>query len=501
MKSLVSWLSAEILVSARVNSTSGPFSNVTSDSRQAGPGTLFFCIRGTQVDGHQFAKEVAAQGVSAVVIEDPAFFDAVPHAILVRNTREAYARACADWFGWPGRKLQTVAVTGTNGKTTTTFLVAELLEGVGRKPGLIGTVVTKTGRGPAEESNMTTPDAFHVQKALAEMVENGLDSLAVEATSIALDQHRLTGTPIEVAAFTNLTQDHLDYHKTWESYYEAKRALFFRMKPRVSLINLDDEWGRRLAKELREANAPTNVITFSLDDKSGADLSVSGLKLDSRTTRGTIHFRDATAPFETHFIGRHNVANVLTALGAGLGLGISLGKLVMGLPLLKGAPGRLERVKLGDRSPQVFVDYAHTPDAIENAAKTLRDVCPKGGRLITVFGAGGDRDKTKRPLMAQAAARHSDLLIVTSDNPRTENPEAIVDDVLVGLKETKVPFRREVDRRRAIALALKEAKPDDLVLIAGKGHETYQILGKTKVDFDDRKVAREAFALLLQPAR
>ncbi len=492
MKSLASWLTAEILGGSRVDSTSGPYSKITADSRDAGPGSLFFCIRGTQVDGHKFAAEVAAKGAKTIVVEDRSLFEQLPNTILVRNTREAYARACADWFGFPGRKLKTVAVTGTNGKTTTTFLTAELLERVGWRPGLIGTVVTKTGRSSSQESNMTTPDAFHVQKSIAEMVTNGLDSLAIEATSIALDQHRLTGTPIEVAAFTNLTQDHLDYHKTWERYYEAKRMLFFEMNPRKCLINVDDEWGRRLAKELAADKSHVEILTYSANG-AGADLTASNLVLDSKTTSGTLRWQGQKFSFRTAFIGQHNVANVLTAVGAGLALGISPEELIAGLPQLKGAPGRLERVPLPQGAPQVFVDYAHTPDAIEKAAQTLRDVRAPHGRLITVFGAGGDRDKTKRPLMAQAAAKFSDLLIITSDNPRTENPDAIVDDVLAGLSGLKPPFHREVDRRKAIALALAEAGSHDLVLIAGKGHETYQILGRDKVDFDDRKVAAEAY--------
>ncbi len=462
------------------------FSNLTNNSRAATNGTLFFCIRGTLRDGNQFISEVNAQGAAAVVVEDELIFDATPNAILVTNVREAYALACADWFGHPSQKVKVVAVTGTNGKTTTSFLITELLESWGWKMGLLGTVEYRSGK-TTVGSNLTTPDAWLLQENLASMAQNKVPAVALEASSIALHQHRLTGTDVQVAVFTNLTQDHLDYHHTWENYFDAKCRLFFEMRPHWSVVNLDDSWGQKLAGRVSE----NQLFTFSASGNQKARLRAHDCRMSSRGTLGKITHQNETLDFELQLIGQHNIANALAAVGAALTLGMPFKNIITALPVLKGAPGRLERVPLPPAAPQVFVDYAHSPDALEKVTQTLKSVVPTGGRLLTVFGAGGDRDRSKRPLMAAAVAAVSDVVIITSDNPRTESAEAIIEDLIVGMGDK--PFQRQSDRARAIALALELATPKDLVLIAGKGHETYQIIGTEKRDFDDRKVVSAAY--------
>ncbi len=486
MKTLSAWLPATVLLKNSLP-IEGPYSGLTNDSRSVRKGSLFFCIKGTQLDGHKFIDEVNQKGASAVVIEDPSLFEKVPNAILVTNSREAYALACSSWFGSPSKNTKVIAVTGTNGKTTTTFLTAEVLERHGWNMGLLGTVEIRTGNHTVP-STLTTPDAWALQESLTACVKSGMRAVTLEASSIALDQHRLTGTQIEVAVFTNLTQDHLDYHKTWENYFLAKKRLFLQMNPRHCVVNIDDEWGKRLANEVPKEK----LITFSLQSGVPATLSAYELKLDALGTRGKIREGDEVFEFTISQIGQHNIANALSAVGVARALGIPLSQIAPLLENLKGAPGRLERVPLPEGAPQVFVDYAHSPDALEKVTQTLKALRPPTGRLITVFGAGGDRDKTKRPLMAKAAIANSDLVVVTSDNPRTENPDSIIGDIIPGFEGKS--FHRETDRRRAIELALTFARETDLVLVAGKGHETYQIVGKEKIDFDDRQVVSEAYA-------
>lgn len=471
-----------------MNGVRSTYSALTNDSRKVGPGTLFFCIRGTQTDGHDYIAEVNAKGAKAVVVEDAALSATVPNAIVVKNTREAYALACADWFGHPSQKIKVVAVTGTNGKTTTTFLTSELLERWGWSTGLIGTVQYRTAKKTAD-SSLTTPDAWALQENLAAMVDEKMRAVAIEASSIALDQHRLTGTQIEVAVFSNLTQDHLDYHHTWENYFEAKVRLFTELRPKAALVNWDDPWGKKLVARLKSTGI--RLLTFSASGDPTADLRASECKMTSQKTVGRVTYEKNSAQFELGLIGQHNIANALAASGAALLLGMPFDTIVEALSTLKGAPGRLERVPLPNGAPRVFVDYAHSPDALVKVTETLRAVVPSGGKLITVFGAGGDRDKTKRPLMAKAVAANSDVVIITSDNPRTEPPESIIDGIVAGMGAT--PYHREADRKRAIALALRLATPSDLILVAGKGHETYQIVGTEKRDFDDRFAVSDAY--------
>ncbi|MBS1864073.1 MAG: UDP-N-acetylmuramoyl-L-alanyl-D-glutamate--2,6-diaminopimelate ligase [Actinobacteria bacterium] len=464
-------------------------SNLAYDSRKAGPGTLFFCVVGEKRDGHEFAGQVVEAGAVGLVVERE--LDLGVAQVVVPSARAAMAPFAAAFWGDPTAALRVVGVTGTNGKTTTAYLVREILEAAGVQTGLMGTVKQVVG-GAEEPVERTTPEGIDLQATFRRMLEGGDTACAMEVSSHAMALHRADAIRFDVALFTNLTQDHLDFHADMEDYFAAKRLLF-EATPGVRIVNVDDPYGRRLAAEF-------DCLTFSAEgaeatyraadvefDASGAEFTVlMGRKLQEglsfRPTNGEVRVR-------TGMPGHFNVANALGAFAAAHALGVDPETAAAGLAAAARVPGRFEPIDEG-QGFAVLVDYAHTPDSIENVLRAARRLT--AGRLTSVFGAGGDRDKAKRPLMGRAGGVLSDLAVVTSDNPRSEDPEAIVAEVAAGAREGDAELVVEVDRRAAIALALGRARPGDTVVIAGKGHEQGQEFeGGRKVPFDDREVARE----------
>jgi UDP-N-acetylmuramoyl-L-alanyl-D-glutamate--2,6-diaminopimelate ligase len=462
--------------------------NVTHDSRQARPGSLFAAIRGLTIDGHRFVDDVMRRGAVGIISELDAPADFQGAWFKVSDARESLARAASVIYGEPSHHLKLVGITGTNGKTTTTYLCFALAEANGEKAAMLTTVEYRIGD-QAEEAVRTTPEASDTNKFLREAVDAGCRIAVMETSSQAIDLHRCDWLRFKVAIFTNLTRDHLDYHLTMENYFAAKKKLFdggLGEKPASSVINVDDEWGKKLAQDLRSNGQ--RVVTFA--QNSAADLTAENIEVSMiRGTSFLLKSPQGERRINSPLVGKPHVYNMLAAAAAALELGFDLEKIVTGLEICAGAPGRFERVP-HDRDFAVVVDYAHSDDALLNTLKTARDLTR--GRIITVFGCGGDRDKTKRVPMGEVAGRNSDLVIVTSDNPRTENPLEIIEQVEVGLKNTNCPYLAISDRREAIHQAIAKAKPNDVVIIAGKGHETYQIVGHEKYHFDDREIAREA---------
>ena len=430
--------------------------DLSYDARTAGPGALFFCVPGSRADGHDFAPEAVANGAVALVVERPLGVD-VPQ-LVVPDARRAMGAAADEFFGRPSEKLQIAGVTGTNGKTTTAFLLYAILAAAGRRPGLLGTIESRVG-GERRPAIRTTPEAIDLQRAFREMFDAGDRSCAMEATSHGSELGRLDRVRFSVLVFTNLSQDHLDFHGTMERYFEAKRRLFTEERPRAA-INVGNEWGRRLAADRPDA------LTFGFDGEAEVGhQALDGIDLKLR--------------------GRFNAENALGALAASRLLGIDDDAIVRGLESVRGVPGRFESVSEGQPF-EVIVDYAHKPEALESILRTARDMT--SGRLICVFGCGGDRDRGKRPIMGGIASELADLAIVTSDNPRSEEPRAIIDEILRGVdREVEV----EPDRAAAIARALSEAEEGDVVVIAGKGHEQGQEFADRTIPFDDREVARD----------
>ncbi len=451
------------------------------------PGFLFFAIKGSKADGHVYAAEALTRGASAVVVEDRSVYDASDKTILVDSTRERLGEAVSRWFEEPSRSFELVGVTGTNGKTTSTFLLDEVWRAAGKKTGLIGTVEYRVGK-LQYPAPLTTPDAPTLQELFAQMRDQEITHVAMEVSSIALHQSRVAGSYFEAALFTNLTPDHLDYHGSMENYQLAKQRLFRDYAPAISVFNWDDG----ATRALRAAAKSRVVFTFSTHSRD-ADFSADSIVLSPQGIRAIVHTPFGTKNFDTGLMGLHNLSNCLGVLGVEMAMGAKLDETLERLRLAVGAPGRLERVAAGGGRPAIFVDYAHTEDALRNVLASLRKVQTQG-KILTVFGCGGDRDRGKRPKMAAVAAELSDFTIATSDNPRTEDPEKILDEVQTGFS-AGAAWLREVDRRKAIGIVLERARPDDIVLIAGKGHETYQILGSTKVPFDDREVIRDYYGV------
>jgi UDP-N-acetylmuramoyl-L-alanyl-D-glutamate--2,6-diaminopimelate ligase len=450
------------------------------DAREVTPGALFFCVPGRRADGHDFAADAVAAGASALVVERPLDL-AVPQLVVV-DARAAMADAAVEFFDHPSRTLALAGVTGTNGKTTTAFLLFAVLAAAGLRPGLLGTVEVRVG-GERRPAVHTTPEAIDLQRVLREMVEAGDRSCAVESTSHGSELGRLQGTRFSALVFTNLSQDHLDLHGTMERYFDAKRRLFVEGEPPPAAVNVGDPYGQRLADELR-ARDRAPLVTFALD--GDADVKAERLELSSRGAR----FSASGIQLATPLLGRFNVENVLGTVAAARLLDLPDEAVARGVASVHGVPGRFEPVDEGQPF-LVVVDYAHTPDSLETALRTARDLTE--GRIICVFGCGGDRDRTKRPMMGRAASEGSDIAIVTSDNPRSEDPDAIIREVLDGVTgEVEV----EPDRALAIARAVEAAGPADFVLIAGKGHEQGQESGGRTVPFDDREVARDALRRL-----
>ena len=483
---------AEALNAKLSGETNQTITDVTHDSRQAGAGSLFVAIKGLTMDGHKFIEDVMRRGAVGVISESEAPEDFAGVWLQVENARVALAQAAAVINDNPSHKLKLVGVTGTNGKTTTTYLTYALAEANGEKCAMLTTVEYRIGE-KSEEAVRTTPEASDTQRFLAEAVESGCQMAVMETSSQAIDLHRCDALRFQVAIFTNLTRDHLDYHLTMENYFEAKKKLFdggLGEKPASSVVFVDDEWGAKLAKELKENGQ--RVLTFAINnsaDLTPENIDVSLLKGTSFLLKTPSGNRQVTSPL----VGKPHVYNILAATAASLELGYDLDKIVSGIETCVGAPGRFERVP-HDGDFAIVVDYAHSDDALLNVLKTARDLTK--GRIITVFGCGGDRDKTKRAPMGEIAGKHSDLAIITSDNPRTEDPLEIISQIEIGIKDTNCPYLVVSDRREAIHTAIQKAKAGDVVLIAGKGHETYQIIGNNKYHFDDREIAREALEKL-----
>lgn len=466
--------------------------DVTHDSRQAHEGTVFVAIKGSTSDGHRFIGDVMRRGAVGIVSEfdSPAGFSGT--WLKVRNARQSLARAAAVINADPSEDLKLVGITGTNGKTTTAYLCLALAESAGQKAAMLTTVEYRIGK-RSVPAVRTTPEASDTNRFLREAVDAGCTVAIMETSSQALDLHRCDWLTFRVAVFTNLTRDHLDYHLTMENYFDAKKKLFdgrIGEAPGASVINIDDEWGLKLAKDLKAGG--DKVITFSQQAK--ADLRASNV--DVSLIRGT-SFDLETPSGETRIssplVGKPHVYNMLAATATSLELGCDLGSIVTGLSTCIGAPGRFERVPHeGDFA--VVVDYAHTDDALLNTLKTARDLAK--GRIITVFGCGGDRDRSKRHPMGQAAGEFSDIVIITSDNPRTEDPLKIVAEIETGVKAVTDSYEVIPDRREAIWRSINIARSNDVVIIAGKGHENYQIVGGEKYHFDDREVALEALTRL-----
>ncbi len=461
---------------------------IAYDSRRVKPGSLFVAIHGEKTDGNLFVADAVVRGAVAVLSEQPQPASIPKNFawIQISDARKALAITGANYFGRPAEILKLIGVTGTNGKTTTSYLVDSILRAAGCKVALLGTIgnrlVVET-----RPASRTTPESLDLQEFLDDVILAGGTHAVLEASSHALALDRLWGCPFAVAIFTNLTRDHLDYHKTLEEYFSAKRRLFQGTgapPPGVSVINRDDPYGRELA------GLAVRALTYGLEP--GADittrkplLTATGIQCAVETPTGKIEIR-------SKLVGRTNLYNILAAVGAGVALDLSPEIITAGVAQLESVPGRFERIDAGQPF-QVIVDYAHTDDALRNLVTTARELNPTG-RIITLFGCGGDRDRSKRPLMGEAAGRGSDVVVLTSDNPRSEDPLLIINDAIVGLQRTKAQVIIEADRERAIEIALDEARPGDTVLLAGKGHETEQVLRDRSLEFDDRVVARRILA-------
>ncbi|HYI45960.1 MAG TPA: UDP-N-acetylmuramoyl-L-alanyl-D-glutamate--2,6-diaminopimelate ligase [Actinomycetota bacterium] len=463
-------------------------SGVAYNSAKVEPGDIFCCVVGMTSDGHEFARAAIEQG--AVALCTMRKLDLGVPEICVSDTRRALARLGAAMFDYPAEKLMLLGVTGTNGKTTTTYLMESILTASGRSPGLIGTIETHVG-GEVRPGLRTTPESLDLQKLLAEMVRVGADSVVMEVTSHALVLQRTEGLVFHAAAFTNLSQDHLDFHQGMEEYFEAKRSLFTPERAQRGAVNVDDVYGRKLAE-----NSPIPCLTFGLSRE--ADVRAVDVELRPQGSSFRIVAPTGEIEIESGLVGGFNVYNCLAAASTALQASIELSAIEQGLRELKAVPGRFESIDSGQPFA-VIVDYAHTPDSLDNVLRAARDVADKSsGRVVCVFGAGGDRDRAKRPLMGAVAARLADSVIVTSDNPRSEDPHAIVNQILEGVTAESAdgPDDVLVDRTSAIEAGIGRARPGDVVVIAGKGHESGQEFADHTIPFDDRIVARQVLAAL-----
>src|SRR3984893_6751303 len=459
---------------------------VACDSRKVQPGALFFALHGAKADGNTFVHEAVKRGAVAIASEEPAAASRPAGVAWIRvaDARKALAIASGNFFGNPANGLQLVAVTGTNGKTTTASVVDAIVKASGRKTGLFGTIAYHTPLGDYPAPN-TTPESVDLQRFFAEIRDAGGQYAVLEASSHSLAMDRLWGCHFQAAVFTNLTREHMDYHKTFEDYFSAKKRLFEgtgKGPPEVAVVNADDEFGKRLTGLAKK------TVTYGLESHADIttkrfQLSFDGLTFSAQTPNGKVQVASS-------LVGRINVYNLLASIGAAQALGLSNEVIETGIRSLESVSGRFQRVDLGQPF-LVIVDYAHTDDALENLIRTARELNPKG-RIITLFGCGGEKDRTKRPIMGEVTGRLSDLTILSSDNPRSEDPLKIISDIIVGLQKTAGKYLIEPDREKAIGMAMEEARSGDIVLLAGKGHENYQILADRTFEFDDREIARRA---------
>ncbi|HNX04732.1 MAG TPA: UDP-N-acetylmuramoyl-L-alanyl-D-glutamate--2,6-diaminopimelate ligase [Opitutales bacterium] len=481
IKTLFEGVDAEVIQTGAATTVGA----LCTDSRRVSPGALFFALGGSRTDGNLYIDEAVFRGAAAVVSETaPTHLPAKVTVIRVANARRTLAEVAARFYGHPEASLGMIGVTGTNGKTTITTLIRHMLEGANRRTGLLGTVAYVMGRRSLPAAR-TTPESSELFSMLSQMVSEGCTEAVMEVSSHGIDQNRVWAIPFKVAAFTNLTQDHIDYHKTMEAYFDAKSRLFDGRNgcaPEIAVINIDDACGRRLANAL-----PQSVKVVRFGESLAADFRADALSMSESSTRFTLVSPEGTFVVESPLLGRYNVSNVLCAIACVHAAGLSVDEAVKSLKSFTGVPGRMEKVDCG-QDFNVLVDYAHTPDALHNALSMLRPITR--GRVLVVFGCGGNRDRLKRPLMTRAVQAEADEAWATADNPRNETVAGIFDDMKGGVIRPDAIHWVE-DRRRAIHLALSAAKSGDSVLIAGKGHETYQEFSDTVATFDDRVVARE----------
>lgn len=452
------------------------------DSRKVKPGSLFCCIVGTFSDGHAYAQKAVDSGAAGLLVERELPID-VPQ-VIAPNTRIAMAEMAAELYGHPERDLRLVGITGTNGKTTSTYMLKAITERAGIKSGLIGTIRNMIGQ-RVIDTERTTPESVDLYRLLSEMRDEGVEIVAMEVSSHSLDQHRVHGLTFEVGEFTNLTQDHLDYHKTFDNYLAAKRKLFSQSKHGV--FNIDDPYAAAMMEELT-----LPVTTFGIRER--ADICASEIDITTRGVQFDIRYPGGKTRINVPIPGLFTVFNAMGAAAVALALNISMEHIKLGLEDMQSVSGRLEPLPTGDLGFSVFVDYAHTPDALENVLKTVRGFAKS--RLVTVFGCGGDRDRAKRPIMGEIAGRYSDRLVVTSDNPRSEDPFAIIEAIEEGVKKSGCTYVKIEQRREAIRYALQNAQESDVIVIAGKGHETYQEINGVKHHFDDKETVMELLATL-----
>lgn len=444
-------------------------------------GDVFCCIVGTFADGHKYAQQAVDAGAAALVVERKLDID-VPQ-ILVEDTRIAMAEMAAAYYGYPSREMQMIGVTGTNGKTSTTYMLKAIAERMGKKVGLIGTIRNMIGD-IIIDTERTTPESVDLQRILRQMKDEKVDVVIMEVSSHSLDQKRVHGIEYDVGEFTNLTQDHLDYHKTFENYFNAKKLLF--KQSRMAVINKDDPYANRMMEGL---DIP--VMTFGIREK--ADVTASEIDITTRGVQFDFNYKNITSRFNVPIPGLFSVFNAIGAATVALSLGWNLDSIKYGLEHMMSVSGRLEPLPTGKNEFTVLLDYAHTPDALENVLKTVKGFAT--GRIVTLFGCGGDRDHAKRPIMGEIAGRFSDFAIVTSDNPRTENPMDIINSIVEGVKKSGCEYVVIENRREAIEYALKNARKNDVIILAGKGHENYQEINGGKHHFDEKEIVAEILGL------
>lgn len=459
--------------------------DIVQDNRKVTPGSLFICIEGLTVDGHQFAEDAANKGAVAILSEKPLNVN-IP-VILVPSTKRAMAILADYFYGQPTKKMRLIGITGTNGKTTTSHLIEQIFRDAGEKTGLIGTMYMKIADTILDTKN-TTPDSLTLQNTFKQMLDEGVSTAVMEVSSHALDQGRVFGCDYDVAVFTNITQDHLDYHHTMEAYLRAKSLLFAQLgnsysheHPKFAVLNMDDSGSKQIQKE-----TAAHIVTYGIDNQS-AQFLAKDIEMNSKGTSFTLVSPEGEARVPLQLIGKFSIYNILAAISVGYVLNIPLDSIIRSVEKVKGVSGRFELVQAGQDFP-IIVDYAHTPDSLENVLKTVQQFAKK--RIFVVVGCGGDRDRTKRPIMAKIACQYATDPIFTSDNPRSENPMEIIKEMEEGVEG--LSYVKFVDRKEAIQYAIQHASEGDVVLIAGKGHETYQIIGDKINDFDDRVVASEA---------
>ncbi len=453
---------------------------IVYDSRSVQKEDVFVCITGFKTDGHIYAAKAVEQGASAVIVEKEVDVEGNVTILRVDNSRIALAKMAANYYKNPSSNLNLIGVTGTNGKTSTTYIIKNILDKVDKKVGIVGTIGNRIGE-KVIHTERTTPESLDLQELFAVMNDECVSDVIMEVSSHALDLHRVDCCDFDIAIFTNLTQDHLDYHKTMENYKLAKSKLM-NMSDKC-VINIDDEYG-----EYMKSVSKGDVITVGIENE--ADLKAEKIQIDAKGVSFQLNYKNETYPVHLNIPGKFSIYNALVSIGACIFIGVPMEVIIDGISSIKGVKGRFQTIK-GPNGVNAIVDYAHTPDSLENILKTAQEFVK--GRIITVFGCGGDRDRTKRPIMGEIGGRLSDFCVITSDNPRSENPEKILDDIEDGIKRTSCDYIREADRKKAIFEAIKMGKENDLIIVAGKGHEDYQIFPDKTIHFDDAEVIAEAF--------